>query len=157
MTPETEAVCDVLVIGSGAGGLAAAVTARKHGLDVLVIEKEPQFGGTTARSGGWLWIPCNPLMAEEGIADSVDAARTYLQHETGAHFNAPRVDAYLDSAPKAIDFFEQNTAVQFDLGLIVADYHPNAPGGMPGGRSGRGRGRSAGPRPRRARASARRA
>src|ERR1041385_4547180 len=60
---------DLVIIGSGAAGLAAAVTARKHGLDVLVVEKEPFYGGTTARSGGWLWIPGNPLAREAGIAD----------------------------------------------------------------------------------------
>ncbi len=131
----TEYDCDVLVVGSGAGELAAAVAAAHHHQKVLVVEKEPVFGGTSARSGGWLWVPASPPARRAGVDDSADKARIYLQHETGAHFNAPRVDAYLDTAPKAIDFFEQNTAVQFDLGLIVADYHPTAPGGMPGGRS----------------------
>ena len=49
--------CDVLVAGSGCSGMSAAITARSRGLDVLIVEKEPRFGGTTARSGGWLWIP----------------------------------------------------------------------------------------------------
>ena len=71
--------CDVLVIGSGAGGLAAAVTAGTLGLNTLVVEKDPWFGGTTALSGGWLWIPCNPLAARAGIQDSLDSARTYTQ------------------------------------------------------------------------------
>ena len=67
--PNTAAThtCDVLVVGSGAGGLSAAVTAAHHGLDVLVVEKEVVFGGTTARSGGWLWIPCNGPSAREGL------------------------------------------------------------------------------------------
>ena len=77
--------CDVLVIGSGAGGLSAAITARLHGLDVIVVEKQERFGGTTARSGGWLWIPMNPLSVAEGVQDSLEDARTYLRHETGAH------------------------------------------------------------------------
>lgn len=70
MSAEGEVVCDVLVIGSGAGGLAAAVTARHHRLDVIVAEKAPVSGGTTARSGGWVWIPCHPLQASIGVVGS---------------------------------------------------------------------------------------
>lgn len=127
--------CDVLVVGSGAGGMSAAITARHHGLDVLIVEKEPVYGGTTALSGGWLWIPCNPLAAREGIQDSREAARTYLQHEAGNHFDAERVDAFLENGPKMVEFFERETAVQFVLGPAFSDYHPDAPGGRPGGRS----------------------
>ena len=107
----TEYDCDILVVGSGAGGLATAVAAAHHHQNVLVVEKEPVFGGTTARSGGWLWVPASPPARRAGVDDSAEKARIYLQHETGPHFNAPRVDAYLEHAPKAIDFFEQNTAV----------------------------------------------
>jgi succinate dehydrogenase/fumarate reductase flavoprotein subunit len=127
--------CDVLVIGSGAGGLATAVAAAHRGLDVVVVEKEPVFGGTTARSGGWLWIPGNGPARRAGVKDSADKARVYLEHETGAHFDGPRIDAFLEAGPRAIDFFEENTALQFDLGPTFADYHPDAPGGLPGGRS----------------------
>jgi succinate dehydrogenase/fumarate reductase flavoprotein subunit len=131
----TEYACDILVVGSGAGGLATAVAAAHHHQNVLVVEKEPVFGGTSARSGGWLWIPASPPARRAGVDDSAEKARIYLQHETGPHFNAARVDAYLEHAPKAVDFFEQNTAVKFDLGPFVSDYHPTSPGGMPGGRS----------------------
>lgn len=127
--------CDVLVVGSGAGGLSAAVSAAHRNLDVLVVEKEHVFGGTTARSGGWMWIPCNGPARREGVEDSIEKARTYLQHEAGDHFDAARVDAFLETGPRAVEFFEQNTALQFDLGPTFADYHPDAPGGMPGGRS----------------------
>lgn len=128
-------VCDVLVVGSGAGGLSTAVTAAHHGLEVVVAEKEPVFGGTTARSGGWLWIPCNGPSAREGIEDSVEEARRYLQHEAGNHFDAPRVDAFLENGPRMIDFMEAETDVAFITGTAFSDYHPNAPGGKPGGRS----------------------
>jgi len=131
---ETHA-CDVLVAGSGAGGLAAAVTARKLGLDVVVAEKAAVFGGTTARSGGWLWIPGNPLAREAGIEDSAAAARRYLAHEAGNHFDAARIDAFLAAGPEMVDFFRRETAVQFVLGPQFSDYHPDAPGGLPGGRS----------------------
>ena len=126
---------DVLVVGSGAGGLSAAVTARKLGLDVVVAEKEALFGGATARSGGWLWIPCNPPARREGVPDTPEAARRYLQHEAGNHFDAPRVDAFLENGPRMVAFFEQETSLQFQLGPQFSDYHPDAPGGTPGGRS----------------------
>ncbi len=127
--------CDVLVVGSGAGGLAAAVTAAKRGLEVLVAEKAPVFGGTTARSGGWLWIPCSPQARAAGVQDSPEAARTYLQHEAGNHFDAARVDAFLANGPRMVEFMERETEVRFELGPQFSDYHPDAPGGTPGGRS----------------------
>jgi succinate dehydrogenase/fumarate reductase flavoprotein subunit len=140
--------CDVLVAGSGAGGLAAAVTARKHGLDVLVAEKEPLFGGTTALSGGWLWIPNHPMQKEIGVSDSLEDAATYLLHEAGEKYDPERVDAFLKAGPKMVEFFTRETAVQFDPSATFSDYHPDAPGGRPGGRSivarafdGRGLGR----------------
>ncbi|WP_425403764.1 FAD-dependent oxidoreductase [Hwanghaeella sp.] len=127
--------CDVLVVGSGAGGLASAVSAAHRGLKVLVVEKEPVFGGTSARSGGWMWIPCNAPAKRAGIDDSVEKATTYLKHETGDHYDEARVQAFLEAGPKAVDFFEQKTSLQFDLGPTFADYHPTAPGGMDAGRS----------------------
>lgn len=128
-------ICDVLVVGSGAGGLGTAVTAAFHGLDVLVCEKADVFGGTTARSGGWSWVPCNPVAIREGVKDSREAAKAYLRHEAGNHFDEKRVDAFLANGPEMVEFFEKNTAVQFVLGPAFSDYHPDAPGGTPGGRS----------------------
>lgn len=87
--------CDALVVGSGCAGLSAAVTAGHHGLKVLVVEKEPLFGGTTARSGGWLWIPGTSLAKAWGIEESPDQARTYLRHEAGNSFDSARVNAFL--------------------------------------------------------------
>jgi succinate dehydrogenase/fumarate reductase flavoprotein subunit len=127
--------CDVLVVGSGAGALATAVAAAHRRLDVLVVEKEPVFGGTTARSGGWMWIPGNAPAKRAGIADSREKADAYLRHETGEHYDARRIDAFLTYGPEAVDFFEANTELQFDLGATFADYHPDAPGGMDAGRS----------------------
>lgn len=127
--------CDVLVVGTGAGGLSAAVTAASLGLEVLAVEKEPYYGGTTARSGGWLWIPCSPVALRDGVEDSVEAARRYLQHETGNHFDGARVDAFLAAGPEMVAFMERETEVRFVLGPTFADYHPLAPGGSDGGRS----------------------
>lgn len=127
--------CDVLVAGSGAGGLAAAVTARMAGLEVLVAEKEPWFGGTTAISGGWLWIPNHPMQKAIGVADSIEDASTYLLHEAGEKFDPERVNAFLTAGPNMVEFFRRETTVQFDPSATFSDYHPDAPGGRPGGRS----------------------
>ncbi len=127
--------CDVLVAGSGCSGMSAAITARHGGLDVLVVEKEPRFGGTTARSGGWLWVPGTSLAKAWGIHESPDQARTYLRHEAGNSFDAARVDAFLTAGPEAIDFFTTQTAVRFDMPLTFPDYDAEAPGGTQGGRS----------------------
>lgn len=126
--------CDVLVIGSGAGGLSTAITARKHGLDVVVIEKEPFFGGTTAYSGGVLWIPGNHHGAAAGVSDSREAARTYLLNETGNFFDAEAVEAFLDKGPEMLAFFERETAVKF-VPSGYPDYHPEVEGGASIGRS----------------------
>ena len=127
--------CDVLVAGSGAGGMTAAVTARRHGLDVVVAEKEPYFGGTTALSGGWLWVPGNRLGAPLGAEEPRDAARTYLEDQCGPWFDAARVDAFLAAGPRMVEFLMRETAVQFECPVMFPDYHPDAPGGAPGGRS----------------------
>jgi len=127
--------CDVLVAGSGCSGMAAAITARHRGLDVLIVEKEPRFGGTTARSGGWLWIPGTSLAHAYGITESPEQARTYLRHEAGNNYDAARVDAFLAAGPEAVDFFTTQTALRFDMPLVFPDYHAEAPGGTQGGRS----------------------
>src|SRR5215468_9680012 len=127
--------CDVLVAGSGCSGMSAAITAASRGLKVLIVEKEPRFGGTTARSGGWLWIPGTSLAKAYGIAETPEQARTYLRHEAGNNFDAARVDAFLSAGPEAVDFFTTKTALRFDMPLVFPDYHAQAPGGAQGGRS----------------------
>jgi succinate dehydrogenase/fumarate reductase flavoprotein subunit len=130
----TVLTCDVLVIGSGAGGLSTAITARKQGLDVIVIEKEAFFGGTTAYSGGVLWIPGNRHARSNHVGDSREAALAYLRNETGAFFDAAAVDAFLDTGPQMLDFFERETTVKF-VPTLYPDYHPNVGGGVDIGRS----------------------
>jgi succinate dehydrogenase/fumarate reductase flavoprotein subunit len=126
--------CDLLVIGSGAGGLSTAITARKHGLDVVVIEKEEYFGGTTAFSGGVLWVPGNPHARHNGVTDTREAALTYMKNQTGEFFDETAVNAFLDAGPEMIEWFERETEVKF-VPTLYPDYHPDAPGGVDIGRS----------------------
>ncbi|MBD8616457.1 FAD-dependent oxidoreductase [Pseudomonas putida] len=131
----TPVECDVLVIGSGAAGLATAVTAAYHGLRVIVVEKDATFGGATAWSGGWMWVPRNPLARRAGIDEDPALPRTYLQHELGMHFDPARVDAFLEAAPQMVAFFEEHTSLQFADGNGIADIHGDTPGAGTGGRS----------------------
>ncbi len=126
--------CDLVVVGAGAGGLSTAITAKKKGLNVIVLEKDQVFGGTTAFSGGVLWIPGNHHAKQNGIQDSREAALTYLKHETKSFFNTDAVNAFLDYGPEMLNFFEQNTSVKF-IPTLYPDYHPDAPGGVGIGRS----------------------
>ncbi len=126
--------CDLLVVGSGAAGLATAITAKKRGLDVVVIEKEPVFGGTTALSGGVLWIPMGPHGRKQNPADTREAVRTYMMQETGAFYDEAAVEAFLDNGPKMVEFFERETAMQF-IPTLYPDYHPDVAGGAAIGRS----------------------
>ena len=132
MSPNLE--CDLVVVGSGAAGLATAITARKRGLDVVVLEKEPVFGGTTALSGGVLWIPLGPHGRRQNPADTREAVRNYMLQETGRFFDAAMVDAFLDNGPKMVEFFERETAAQF-IPTLYPDYHPDVAGGVDLGRS----------------------
>jgi succinate dehydrogenase/fumarate reductase flavoprotein subunit len=130
-----DAEFDVLVIGSGASGMATAVTAASQGLKVLVVEKGALYGGTTARSGGWLWVPGTHLATEQGIHETPGAAKAYLKDQGGTHYDEARVDAFLANGPKAIEFFTSKTCLQFDMPPVFPDYHAEAPGGTAGGRS----------------------
>ena len=125
---------DLVVVGSGAAGLACAITARKRGLDVVVLEKEPVFGGTTALSGGVLWIPLNPHGRRQNAADTRAAVQTYMLRETGQFYDEAAVNAFLDNGPKMVEFFERETSMQF-VPTLYPDYHPTVEGGVDIGRS----------------------
>ena len=126
--------CDLLVVGAGAGGLSTAITAKKNGLDVVVIEKADVFGGSTAFSGGVLWIPGNSHGRKQNPGDSRAKARTYLQEETGDAFDPVACEAFLSKAPEMVEFFERETEVKF-VPTRYPDYHPTVPGGVDVGRS----------------------
>lgn len=127
--------CDLLVIGSGAGGLSAAVTAAHLGLNVIVAEKDAHYGGTTAWSGGWMWIPRNPLAVEAGIHEAIDKPLSYLRHELGEQFDEARARSFLDNGPRMVDFFRRKTALQFIDGNAIPDFHGHTPDAAAGGRS----------------------
>ena len=127
--------CDVLIVGSGAAGLSAAVTAAWHGQKVIVVEKDAVFGGATAWSGGWAWVPCNPLAKRAGIIEDVNLPRTYLKHELGERYDPAMIDAFLEAGPRMVAFFERHTRLQFADGNAIADIHGDTPGAGTGGRS----------------------
>jgi succinate dehydrogenase/fumarate reductase flavoprotein subunit len=130
-----QVTCDVLVVGSGAGGFSAAITARHHGLDVLMVEKEPLFGGTTCYSAGVIWIPGSAQAKAAGIEDSRADALCYLESIAGNRLDRARAEAFLSTGPEMLAFLEANTLVRYGLVPTWADYEPELPGGSNGGRS----------------------
>ena len=126
--------CDVIVVGSGAAGLSCAITAQKRGLNVVVLEKEPVFGGTTALSGGVLWIPLNHHGLKQNPKDRADLVHTYMIEETGSFYDELAVQTFIENGPKMVDFFERETDMKF-IPTLYPDYHPNVAGGADIGRS----------------------
>ena len=126
--------CDVLVIGSGAAGLAAAVTAASQGLKVIVAEKSRWLGGTSAWSGGWLWVPRNPLALAEGMVEAGDGPERYLLAQVHGTELSEQQRVYLQRGPEMVDFFQRRTAVQFYSGSTMPDMR-DGEGAAKGGRS----------------------
>src|SRR4051812_38112052 len=104
MTNAFDDVVDVLVVGSGGGGMTAALAAHAFGLDTLVIEKSSQFGGSTALSGGGIWVPGAPAQRRAGYSPSPDEVVDYLRHITDGLVTDARIRQYVDSAPAMMDF-----------------------------------------------------
>ena len=125
---------DVIVVGAGAAGLTAAATAAVSGCRVLVVEATARVGGTTAVSGGMVWIPANYKMKEGGLADSEAAAREYLRHTVPGSEHDPRMSAFLARGDEAVRFLEQHTAVKLRPVRRYPDYYPDLPGATAGGR-----------------------
>ena len=126
---------DVVVVGSGAAGMVAALTAAHRGLSTIVIEKAPHFGGSTARSGGGVWIPNNEVLKRDGVRDTPEAARTYLHSIIGDIVEPERIDTYLDHGPEMLSFVLKHTPLKMCWVPRYSDYYPEAPGGRAGGRS----------------------
>ncbi len=134
---EWDQISDVVVVGSGGGGLCGALVARTHGLEALVVEKTSFVGGSTAMSGGSVWLPNNPVMHAAGVPDSRADALTYLDAaigEAGPASSPSRRQAFVDNAPRLVTFL-QELGVPFSRGEGYADYHSELPGGNERGRT----------------------
>src|SRR3954464_7694602 len=128
---------DVVVVGAGGAGMCAALAAAKLGLDVLLVERSGYFGGSTARSGGGVWMPGNAALRRAGQVspDELEQAKLYLDSIVGDVVPKVRRDTYLDRGPEVLDFIHAHTPVRFQWVPQYADYHPEAPGGRAAGRS----------------------
>ncbi len=123
-------VVDVLVVGSGGGGMTAALTAHAAGLDALVLEKSPYFGGSTALSGGGIWVPGAPAQRKEGYAPLPEGVVEYLRQITNGLVSEARIRQYVESAPKMLEFLEGLSGwCEFVWKPGYADYYPELPGG----------------------------
>ena len=132
---QSQTAFDVIVVGSGAGAMTAAITAADQGLSVLVVEKSDKFGGTSAISGGGIWIPNNHYFKRMGGQDSHDKALTYLRAATSGRVDERRLLAYLEHAPKMIQYLETKSRVRYAVAHKYPDYYQHLPGALPGGRS----------------------
>jgi len=125
---------DVIVIGAGAGGMTAACVAAREGLSTLLLEKAAQVGGTTAISGGMVWMPGNPKFAPAEREADREAARTYLDHTLPEWQDRALTETYLARAGEAIEYLESRTSIMFRPVAFYPDYYPDLPGAALGGR-----------------------
>lgn len=126
---------DLLVVGSGAGAMVAALAAHELGGNVLLIEKGEQYGGSSAMSGGGLWVPNNPLMGQVGVQDSPEDALAYLKAVTRGAVADDRLRAYVDAGPQMVELLCRRTRVKLVALGEYPDYYQTVHGSRPGGRA----------------------
>jgi 3-oxosteroid 1-dehydrogenase len=122
---------DVLVIGSGAGGMTAAIAAADAHVKVLIVEKSNEYGGTSATSGGGIWIPNSPIGKQAGLQDSEDEAFAYLRPQSAPNVPDELIRAYVRRAPEMLAWLHERTPVRY-LAVPYPDYHVEFPGGKMG-------------------------
>jgi succinate dehydrogenase/fumarate reductase flavoprotein subunit len=125
---------DVVVMGSGAAGLTAALVAAKAGNTVAVLEKASHFGGTTAISGGGIWVPGSPQAKAAGVKDSVEVARDYVMGVVGNRAERAIIDAYMSNGPEMVSWLAKNSHVDFLISPPSSDWYPDVPGAVDFGR-----------------------
>jgi len=125
---------DVVVMGSGGAGLTAALVAAKAGRKVAVLEKAPHFGGTTAISGGGVWIPESPQAVAAGVDDSKQKALDYCLSVVGNRAERELIEAYIETGPEMVEWLEANSSVNFLLSPPSSDWYPDLEGAMHEGR-----------------------
>ncbi|MFC3453391.1 FAD-binding protein [Amycolatopsis speibonae] len=135
MTRVWDHTYDFVIVGSGGGGMTAALTAHDAGLSTVVVEKAVRYGGSTGISGGGIWIPNNPTLRERGHDDSRQSIRRYLDVLTEGKVPAARLDAYVDHGPAAMELLGRSKWWKLVWTKGYADYHPEYEGGRPLGRS----------------------
>ncbi len=126
---------DLLVVGSGAGAMTAAIVACDRGADTLLIEKSSQYGGASAMSGGSLWIPNNHLMLDAQVNDTRADALTYLTSATAGRVPEAKLEAYVDAAPEMLRYLTDRAHLRCQALPHYCDYYPTLPGSKPGARS----------------------
>ncbi len=126
---------DVVVVGSGAGGMTTALSCAQIGLSVLVVEKDSVYGGTSAVSGGGIWVPCNDQIESVGGNDTREEALTYPKHLTRGEVPDSKLEVYVDSAREMVRDMVEHHDVHFNSVVKYPDYFPNEPGGKPGYRT----------------------
>ncbi|HEY1842357.1 MAG TPA: 3-ketosteroid-delta-1-dehydrogenase [Mycobacterium sp.] len=132
--PVHDTVVDLLVVGSGTG-MAAALAADELGLTVLIVEKSSYVGGSTARSGGALWLPASPILERKCAGDTVERAETYLRSVVGGSAPANRSSAYLRNVTGTVEMLRRTTPIRLAWAKDYSDYHPEEPGGTAAGRT----------------------
>lgn len=130
-----DTVVDFLVVGSGGGGMVAGITAANRGMSTLIIDKGKTYGGSTAISGGGIWIPNAPELVRKGAGDSRESVRRYLDIVTEGKVSDERLDAYVDNGPPMMELLERSPHVEFYWVKGYSDYHPEYDGGRPLGRT----------------------